>query len=130
MKIYAFLISTSLLSMLSILLIFNSAHSQEDMKFIQVDAFENPQRPPAVFRHDEHNELAGIEECSVCHHVYEDGRLVEDESSEDQRCADCHEMQDVGRKPGLVEAFHANCKSCHRQKEKGPLMCGQCHLRQ
>jgi len=130
MKIYAFLISTSLLSMLSILLIFNSAHSQEDMKFIQVDAFENPQRPPAGFRHDEHNGLAEIEECNVCHHLYEDGQLVEDESSEDQRCADCHGMQNVGRKPGLVEAFHTNCKSCHRQNEKGPLMCGQCHLRQ
>ena len=127
MKNYALLIFTSLLS---IMLIFSSARSQEDLKFVPVDAFENPRRPPAVFRHDEHNELAGIEECSVCHHVYEDGRLVEDESSEDQRCADCHEMQDVGRKPGLVEAFHANCKSFHRQKEKGPLMCGQCHLRQ
>jgi hypothetical protein len=130
MKIYALLIYISLLSMLSILLIFSTALCQEDLKFVQVDAFENPQRPPAVFRHDEHNELAEIEECNVCHHLYEDGKLVEDESSEDQRCADCHGMQDVGRKPGLVEAFHTNCKSCHREKQKGPLMCGQCHLRQ
>ena len=106
------------------------ASSQEDMTAIDNQVFENPKRPPAVFEHDQHNELAAIEECNVCHHLYEDGKLIEDESSEDQRCADCHEMQDVGRKPGLVEAFHTNCKSCHREKKKGPLMCGQCHLRQ
>jgi hypothetical protein len=107
-----------------------AAYSQEDMTVIDNQVFENPKRPPAVFMHDRHNEKAAIEECNVCHHLYEDGRLIEDESSEDQRCADCHEMRDIVRKPGLVEAFHTNCKSCHRQKEKGPLMCGQCHLRQ
>ena len=105
------------------------AYSQEDMTVIDNQAFESPKRPPAVFRHDQHNELAAIEECNVCHHLYEDGKLVEDESSEDQACADCHEMQDIGRKPGLMEAFHTNCKSCHREKKKGPLMCGQCHVR-
>ena len=106
------------------------AYSQEDMTVIDNQVFESPKRPPAIFLHDQHNESAEIEECNVCHHLYEDGKLIEDESSEDQRCADCHEMQDIGRKPGLVKAFHANCKSCHRQKKKGPLMCGQCHLRQ
>ena len=106
-----------------------TAYVQEDMTIIDNGIFENPKRPPAVFKHDEHNELAAIEECSVCHHLYEDGKLLEDESSEDQSCADCHEMQDVGRKPGLMKAFHTSCKSCHRQKKKGPLMCGQCHVR-
>ncbi len=106
-----------------------AAYSQEDMTAIDNQVFESPKRPPAVFRHDQHNESAAIEECNVCHHLYEDGKLVEDESSEDQRCADCHEMRDIGRKPGLVEAFHTNCKSCHREKKKGPLMCGQCHVR-
>ena len=106
-----------------------ATYSQEDMTVIDNEIFENPKRPPAVFEHDQHNELAAIEECSVCHHLYEDGKLIEDESSEDQGCADCHELQDDGRKPGLVEAFHTNCKSCHREKNKGPLMCGQCHVR-
>jgi hypothetical protein len=106
-----------------------AAHSQEDMIVIDNQTFENPKRPPAVFRHDLHNESAAIEECNVCHHLYEDGKLIEDESSEDQGCAECHEMQDDGRKPGLMMAFHTNCKSCHREKKKGPLMCGQCHVR-
>ena len=106
-----------------------AAHAQEDMTVIDNGDFENPKRPPAVFVHDQHNELAAIEECNVCHHLYEDGKLREDESSEDQGCADCHEMQDFDRKPGLMKAFHTNCKSCHREKKKGPLMCGQCHVR-
>ena len=106
-----------------------AALAQEDMIVIDNSVFENPQRPPASFKHDEHNELALIEECNECHHVYEDGQRLEDESSEDQRCADCHELQDVGAKPGLVKAFHTNCKSCHRKQKKGPLMCGQCHIR-
>ena len=77
-------------SLFSLTLIID-VHPQEDMGFVDTDAFETPRRPPAVFRHDEHNELAKIEECNVCHHVYdENGRLVGDESSEDQRCSDCH----------------------------------------
>ncbi len=106
-----------------------AAPAQEDMTVIDNSVFEKPQRPPAVFKHDEHNELALIEECNECHHVYAEGQRLEDESSEDQRCADCHELQDVGAKPGLIKAFHTNCKSCHREQKKGPLMCGQCHLR-
>ena len=112
------------------LILLKSAHSQEDMQSINVDAFVKKHRPPVVFRHDEHNDLVEIEECYVCHHVYdENGKLVEDESSEDQSCADCHELARSGKKPALMKAFHANCKGCHKQKKKGPVMCGQCHVR-
>jgi len=107
-----------------------SAHSQEDMQFVSADAFVKPRRPPAVFRHDEHNELARLDECYVCHHVYDDhGELVDDESSEDQQCSDCHELAQSGKKPALMNAFHDNCKGCHKEQKKGPLMCGQCHVR-
>lgn len=106
-----------------------AASAQEDMTVIDNSVFDKPQRPPVIFKHDEHNELASIEECSECHHVYAEGQRLEDESSEDQRCADCHALQDVGARPGLVKAFHTNCKSCHREQKKGPLMCGQCHVR-
>ena len=112
------------------LLIFGSAYSQEDMAVINPDGFEDPQRPSAVFRHDEHNEAAEIEECNECHHVYDDdGKLVEDESSEDQRCSDCHELKASGRRLALMKAFHTNCKGCHQEKKNGPVMCGQCHVR-
>ncbi len=112
------------------LFLVTAANSQEDMLFIDNDAFESPQRPPAVFKHDEHNEVAQIEDCNQCHHVYDDnGSLQEEESSEDQSCSDCHDLEPSGKKPGLLKAFHRNCKNCHRQHKNAPLMCGQCHVR-
>ena len=127
MKKYALYIC---MVVLPTLLICVSAYSQDDMAFVDNDTFDNPRRPPAVFRHDEHNELAQIEECNLCHHVYDEtGHLVEDESSEDQRCSDCHEIAASGRQPALMKAFHANCKGCHKTQKNGPTMCGQCHVR-
>lgn len=107
-----------------------AAYSQEDMTHVDNSVFVNPKRPPSVFEHDLHNENAGIEECNVCHHVYEDGKLVEDASSEDQSCSDCHstEKTDDGM-PHLMNAFHLNCKGCHMEKKAGPVMCGECHVK-
>lgn len=102
--------------------------SQEDMVVVDTSPFDNPQRPPSLFRHDAHNEKAGIDDCAECHHVYEDGKKLEDEHSADRRCSDCHALQARGRVPGLTQAFHANCKGCHLDQKKGPVMCGQCHL--
>jgi hypothetical protein len=101
--------------------------TQEDMVAVDTGPFERPQRPPAVFHHDRHNETAGIDDCAECHHVYEDGKKVAGESSEDQRCADCHGAASDGRKPALTRAFHTNCKGCHLEQKKGPVMCGACH---
>jgi len=127
MKKYALYICVAVLPTL---LICVSAYSQDDMAFVDNGAFDNPRRPPAVFRHDAHNELAQIEDCNACHHVYDDtGRLVEDESSEDQRCSDCHEIEASDGQPALMKAFHANCKGCHKAQKNGPTMCGQCHVR-
>ena len=105
------------------------AIAQEDMVVVEGDSFESQRRPPAVFRHDAHNETAEIEECNECHHVYENGERVADESSEDQRCAECHTEKNSGNQPGLRKAFHLNCKGCHQIKKKGPVMCGECHVR-
>jgi len=105
-----------------------TAWSQEDMVVVDASAFIDPQRPPSVFVHEEHNEKAEIEDCNACHHVYdEEGTLVEDESSEDQLCSDCHGLEAEGRQPGLMKAFHVNCKGCHLEQKKGPIMCGECH---
>ncbi|UCF94180.1 MAG: cytochrome c3 family protein [Desulfobacterales bacterium] len=112
------------------LFILAAVRAQDEMMVVNDPAFKDLRRPPAVFRHDEHNETAQIEDCNECHHVYDEaGQLVEDESSEDQRCSDCHELQASGDKPALMKAFHLNCKGCHQEKKKGPVMCGQCHVR-
>ena len=105
--------------------------AQEDMQTVPNDAFTSPQRSPAVFVHDRHNEVAGIDECNRCHHVYQDGQLVADESSEDYRCSDCHAETDADDgMPALMDAFHGNCKQCHLERGQGPIMCGECHQRQ
>lgn len=113
----------------ALLLMIASVYSQEDMAFVSNEVFDNPQRGPALFAHDEHNEAAGLDDCAECHHLYDDsGNLVEDESSEDQACAECHGDKDEGGKPKLIKAYHLNCKYCHLQEKKGPVMCAQCHV--
>ncbi len=115
---------------LVLVLIIASAYSQEDMEFVSNEAFDNPQRPSAVFYHDDHNEAAGLDDCAECHHVYDDdGVKLEDETSEDQACADCHGDEDEGAKPGLMKAYHFNCKGCHLSEKKGPILCAECHVR-
>jgi len=116
------------IAIISILIVL-PAFAQEDMEVVEDDSFENQRRPPAVFRHDAHNETAEIEECNECHHVYENGERVADESSEDQRCAECHTEKNSGNRPGLRKAFHLNCKGCHQIKKQGPVMCGECHVK-
>jgi hypothetical protein len=116
------------ITLLSVLLII-PALAQEDMVVVAGDSFEKQRRPAAVFRHDDHNETAGIEECNECHHVYENGERLADESSEDQRCADCHTEKTIDNQPGLRKAFHLNCKGCHQSKKQGPVMCGECHVK-
>jgi len=105
------------------------AFSQEDMEVLDDGGFSKNQRPPAIFRHDEHNEKAEIEDCNECHHVYEEGKKLEDESSEDQICSECHDEKGSGNMPGLRKAFQPNCKGCHLEQNKGPIMCGTCHVR-
>ncbi len=101
--------------------------SQEDMRFVDNIVFEKPARPPALFDHDTHNEKSDIEDCSICHHLYENGKLLENESSEDQSCSECHDTRSTSRTVSLRKAFHLNCKGCHLTNNTGPIMCGQCH---
>ena len=104
-----------------------TAYSQEDMEFVDNSAFPNPQRVPSFFNHEAHNEAAEIDACNECHHIYEDGVLLADESSEGTMCSECHDLKAAGQQPGLMKAFHTNCKGCHMERKSGPVMCGQCH---
>lgn len=105
-----------------------SAFSQEDT-YLNVEAFGKLERPVSVFDHDDHNEKAALDDCAICHHVYEDGKLVEGVSSEDQLCADCHTLEAQGSQPGLMMAYHQQCKNCHIKEKKGPVACGECHVK-
>jgi len=104
-----------------------SVGSQEDITTVNDSAFDRRMRPPVPFVHDEHNEIAGIEDCAVCHHVYEDGKRVEGESSEGSECSECHAPNPGGFPMDLVKAYHLRCKGCHQERKAGPVMCAECH---
>ncbi|MCK5542159.1 MAG: cytochrome c3 family protein [Desulfobacterales bacterium] len=107
-------------------------YSQEDSHpTIDNTVFENPQRTQALFDHDSHNEKAELEDdCSICHHVYENKKLIKDESSEDSLCSECHFLKATPENSvPLRMAFHNRCKECHFESNKGPVLCGECHIR-
>lgn len=104
--------------------------SQTDMKQIEDKAFENPQRPPVVFNHDSHNQKAQLYDCSICHHVYKNGERVPRAMSVGQKCSDCHQVKGNNEnKIGLMNAYHKQCIECHQTKNKGPMACGECHVK-
>ncbi len=106
------------------------ALSQDDVTAVQDSAFKERMRPRAVFFHEDHNEKAEIEECSVCHHVYEDGELLEDETSEDMECSECHLKDDDKAALSLVKVYHQQCRGCHLEQKKGPITCSECHVKE
>jgi hypothetical protein len=95
---------------------------------------EGKTRPAVSLPHNRHVE-AGLS-CKDCHHIYENGKNVLDESQLEEgnkalRCLACH-----GLKSRLTpeKAFHNQCTGCHRKylmekKKTGPRYCGGCHVR-
>ncbi len=107
-------------------------YSQDDEHpTIDNQVFENPQRTQALFDHDSHKEMPQLEDdCAICHHVYEDNKLISDESSEDSLCSECHTLKATPENSiPLRMAFHNRCKECHFESNKGPVLCGECHIR-
>ncbi len=103
-----------------------SGYSQEDITVVEDSAFEKLMRPQVTFLHDEHNEKAGIEECNICHHSYQNGKKT-DESSEGMECSECHTLKNSGNPIPLAKYYHLQCKGCHQDKKAGPVACGECH---
>jgi hypothetical protein len=105
-------------------------YAEQDLERLDPWAFESPRRPGAVFSHDDHIFLAD-DDCSVCHHVYENGELVPDESSEDLYCSDCHSLKPGPDNPMPLEAaYHNLCRDCHFDRSQGPVLCGECHVKE
>lgn len=115
------------LAVLGSVLIVISGFSQEDITTVHDSAFGERMRPAVSFKHDEHNEIAGIEDCITCHHVYEDGKKSEYDTSEGQECSECHTLKNPKNPIPLATAYHQQCKGCHVEKKAGPVMCGECH---
>ncbi len=108
-------------------------HAQPDKIVLDHSkAFGNKGRSSVPFPHGRHIE-SGIA-CKDCHHVYENGKNVLDETKLEEgnqqiRCSACHR---ANSRPDLEEAFHEQCRGCHKQflkekKKTGPRFCGECH---
>ena len=117
------------ITVLALVLAVMTAYSQENVKSVQDSGFKELMRPQVPFMHDEHNEKAQIEDCSNCHHVYQDGKKVEGEVSESQECSECHKTKDENYPLSLVMAYHTRCKGCHLEQKSGPIMCSECHVK-
>jgi len=120
-----------MLFLAAVLSLAQTSAAQDDMESVDNSVFERPARTPARFVHEAHNEKADVWDCAVCHHLYEDGELLADESSEDQQCIECHALKGDDDNPvGLRRAYHLRCKGCHLERNAGPVMCAECHVGQ
>ena len=125
-SIMAAIISTVIVLIVAVF----SVNSQDEIKYVQDSAFKERMRPPVSFLHDKHNETAQIEDCGKCHHVYQDGKLVDGEASEGTECSECHTLQTDKNPIPLAKTYHLQCKGCHMEKKAGPILCGECHAKQ
>ena len=90
---------------------------------------EGKTRPAVTLPHNRHVEAGPS--CKDCHHIYENGKNILDESkleegNKDIRCSACHGPKS---RLDLQQAFHDQCIGCHTKKKTGPRFCGGCHIR-
>ncbi len=122
-KIFLILIAGAVFFLLTSLV-----YSQTQLKELYDSAFKKHQRPAVSFQHDKHNQKASLYDCSICHHLYKDGKLIKGAMSLGQRCSDCHKLEKTSNnKVPLMDAYHRLCIGCHKQRKKGPVTCGECH---
>ena len=117
-------------AVIAVVLIFMAptAFSQDDMVEVPTSAFDNLERPAVKFEHDNHNELAGLDDCVACHHGKTDAGLMDMEnSSEGESCDSCHSVNPENGETPLMRAYHRQCITCHTDALKGPVVCGECH---
>lgn len=108
--------------------------AQPDTMMLKSSSFSKRERAPVSFPHNRHME--GGLSCKECHHRYDQGKNVLDETELEEgapgiRCQECHGSK---VRLDLKTAFHRQCLDCHRTNKKegkktGPLFCGECHVK-
>lgn len=87
-------------------------------------------RPGVMFHHELHMES---HECLDCHHDYQDGENVLDESElEEDGNASCGACHVKSASIDLKTAYHRQCIKCHRTLNREadytlPITCQDCH---
>lgn len=123
------------IAMVLILMAGHSLMAQSDRLLLNSsEGLTTKKRPPVDFPHNLHVDR-GLA-CKDCHHLYEKGENVLDESklvegNKEIRCSFCH--RSTSRLP-LQEAYHRQCLGCHKKplkeaKKHPPRYCGGCHVR-
>jgi c(7)-type cytochrome triheme protein len=124
-----------LITMTFILITGPSLMAQSDkMTLDSSKGLSGKKRPPVTFPHNLHTEK-GLS-CKDCHHLYEKGENVLDESklvegNKEIQCSACHGPKS---RLNLEQAYHGQCIGCHKkpmkdQKKTPPRYCGGCHVR-
>lgn len=124
----------SIMAVLGGLTLASIVGAQPEALTLASPAFETRERPPVPFPHGRHME--GDLSCKDCHHRYEQGKNVLDESDLEPgkpgiRCQECHS---TGGRGNLREVFHRQCLGCHQKMAKEgpksvPRYCGECHVK-
>lgn len=125
-------IAASMLTIIALVIVYMApvAFSQDDMTHIPVDAFSKLERPQVAFEHDAHNEKAEVDDCVICHHsANDDGTQNIEDSSEGESCESCHAVERDDDGTPLMRAYHKQCIGCHEEQAKGPVACGECHVK-
>ena len=121
-------IGRMVLAGLFIFLLAAGAWAQAGVTTVKDSGFERHTRPEVGFVHDAHNEKAGIDDCTVCHHMYEDGQKLPYQMSVGMECSECHGSEENNRME-LIRVYHQMCRTCHLKNSAGPVQCAQCHTR-
>jgi c(7)-type cytochrome triheme protein len=139
-----FLVLMMILSIATFLWAVSLEAQPDDITLDDNEVFTSRSRPAVEFPHLLHFDDAGIE-CSECHHRFQDGENIVDDSELEEgaagiKCSSCHKSEAGFRfkpdldptKRTLRQAYHRMCMSCHRQlkkenKKAGFVTCGGCH---
>ena len=117
------------IKLLMVVLIFAAfvplVHSQDDIILLNHTEIGKHQRPLVEFNHKLHaeNKL----DCNRCHHDFD--AFLNNRGGEGQTCDSCHKKKADDHEPSLKDAFHLQCTTCHESMKKGPVTCGECHVR-
>ncbi len=118
-----------MLGVFSVFLFVAAGFATDYIETVADSGFEKKTRPKVAFFHDDHNDKAGIDDCTVCHHIYENGEKTED-MSVGMECSECHLSATDAAVPDLIRVYHLQCGGCHMAQKAGPMTCGECHRKQ
>ncbi len=99
-------------------------HSQDDTFLLDHKELGEHQRPLVEFNHKLHAEKL---DCTRCHHDFD--AHLNNRGGEGQPCDSCHQKKAEDSRPSLKDAFHIQCITCHETLKRGPVTCGECHVR-